>query len=73
MRNVRKGKRIMDAYGSRYKCEHSKYECPYKDCNYHIKSTGKYSHTLEEDKPISAIGLPFCEEDAKDCMNCMDI
>lgn len=63
----------MDINGSRYKCEHSRYECPYKDCNYHVKSTGKYSHTSEDDKPISAIHLPFCEQDAKDCMNCMDI
>ena len=63
----------MDIYGSKYKCEHSRYECPYKDCNYHANSTGKYSHTSEENKPINAIHLPFCEKDAKICMNHMDI
>lgn len=42
----------MDINRSRYKCEHSKYECPYRDCNYHVKSTGKYSHTESDDMPV---------------------
>lgn len=53
-----------------YKCEHSRYECPYKDCNYHVNSTGKYSHTIQDEIPYY---LPFCEDDAKICMSYMDI
>ena len=60
----------MDINGSKYKCEHSKYECPYKDCNYHVNSTGKYSHTLPGEIPVH---LPFCEEAAEICMSYMDI
>ena len=60
----------MDINGSTYKCEHSRYECPYKDCNYHVKSTGKYSHTIQDEIPCH---LPFCEDDAKTCMSYMDI
>lgn len=60
----------MDINGSRYKCDHSKYECPYKDCNYHIRSTGKYSHAEQNDIPIH---LPRCEEEANLCMSYMDI
>ena len=41
----------MDINGSTYKCEHSKYECSYKDCNYHYISTGKYSHTVPHELP----------------------
>lgn len=62
----------MDYYGSRYKCEHSKYECPYRDCNYHIKSTGRYSHTDPKDLPI-CISLPENEEEAKCCSRNLDI
>lgn len=58
----------MDYYGSTYKCEHL--ECPYKDCNYHYKSTGKYSHTEPDETPYY---FPFSEEDAKICMSYMDI
>lgn len=60
----------MDINGSKYKCDHSKYECPYKDCNYHIRGTGKYSHAEQNDIPIH---LPSCEEDANLCMSYMDI
>ena len=65
-----KEKKIMDVYGSRYKCEHSRYECPYKDCNYHVNSTGKYSHVLDDDIPYH---LPKSEEAAKGCMSNLDI
>lgn len=60
----------MDINGSRYKCEHSKYECPYHDCNYHIVSTGKYSHTEEDDIPVH---LPRNEKEAQYCTSNMDI
>lgn len=60
----------MDNYGSKFKCEHSKYECPYKDCNYHIHSTGKYAYTDETEIPIY---LPNCEDEARCCNNNMDI
>ena len=61
----------MDFYGSRYKCEHSKYECPYKDCNYHVNSTGKYSHTEPDD--IDNYSIPRSEESAKRCSSYLDI
>lgn len=60
----------MDINGSKYKCEHSKYECLYIDCNYHVHSTGKYSCSCEEYIPIH---LPVTEEDAAICMAYMDI
>lgn len=60
----------MDINGSIYKCEHSKYECPYKDCNYHVNSTSKYSHTYPHEIPFY---LPFNEDDAKICLSYMDI
>jgi len=60
----------MDINGSKYKCEHSKYECPYKDCNYHYRSTGKYSHKEPHELPYY---YPLDEEEAKTCLNYMDI
>ena len=62
----------MDYYGSKYKCKHSEYECPYKDCNYHVKSTGKYSHIDPSDVPI-CVSLPENEEEAKYCSRNLDI
>lgn len=61
----------MDINGSKYKCEHSKYECPYKDCNYHVNSTGKYSHADPDE--IDNYSIPKCENDAKWCNSYMDI
>lgn len=61
---------VIDINGSTYKCEHSRYECPYKDCNYHVRSTGKYSHVESDEIPIH---LPSCEDRAKFCMAYMDI
>lgn len=58
----------MDKYGSRYKCKHE--ECPYKDCNYHYKSTGKYSH---KDPDEMWITLPKNEKEASHCIAYMDI
>ena len=60
----------MDINGSKSKCEHSKYECPYKDCNYHYRSTGKYSHKEPHELPYY---YPLDEEEAKTCLNYMDI
>jgi len=50
------------------KCKHI--ECPYKDCNYHYSSTGKYSDTLPHELPVH---LPLDEEEAEFCMGYMDI
>lgn len=61
----------MDKYGSRYKCDHSRYECPYKDCNYHVNSTGKYSHVWDDDD--IQVHLPRNEEEAKRCISNLDI
>ena len=66
------GEEIMDFNGNTYKCEHSKYECPYKDCNYHVKSTGRYSHIDPKDLPIW-FHLPTSEEEAKWCSRNLDI
>ena len=60
----------MDSYGSKFKCERSKYECPYKDCNYHIYSTGKYSHVDEDELPIH---MPRSEDEVKYCHSNLDI
>lgn len=61
----------MDVYGSKYKCEHSKYECLYKDCNYHVNSTGKYSHVFDRDD--IPVYLPRNEKEANRCISHMDI
>lgn len=58
----------MDIRGSTYKCK--RIECPYKDCNYHYESTGKYSHTEPHEIPIY---LPFCKEEAEFCFSYMNI
>lgn len=57
----------MDKYGSKFKCEHD--ECPYKDCNYHKKSTGKFSHS-DKGMPIY---LPKNEDRAKWCYRVLDL
>lgn len=57
----------MDYYGSKHKCEHE--ERPYKDCNYHVRSTGKYSH-VEPDK--IRIWMPKNEEEASWCMSYLE-
>lgn len=62
------GELTMDINGSTYKCKHE--ECPYKDCNYHYRSTGKYSHTFPDEIPVY---LPFCEKNAEFCMSYMDL
>lgn len=49
----------MDMYRSKYKCNHSKYECPYEHCNYHVNSTGKYCYIDPDDLPMH---LPRNEE-----------
>lgn len=49
-------------------CKHT--ECPYKDCNYHCDSTGKYQNTDEMEIPV---WLPFCEEEVEICMSYMDV
>ena len=58
----------MDINGSTYKCEHT--ECPYNYCNYHYRSTGKYSHSLPDEIPVH---LPRSEEETEYCMSYMDI
>lgn len=60
----------MDSFGSSYKCKHSHSGCPYRNCNYHIESTGKYSHAFNDDIPIH---LPKSELEAETCMSYLDI
>lgn len=60
----------MDISESRYKFWYSKYECSYCDCNYHVRSIGKYFFTKEDKIPVH---MPRNEEETKYYTSNMDI
>ena len=50
-------------------CEHSKFECPYTDCNYHVDSSGRFRYS-QDNMPDY---LPATYEEAEQCDRNLDI